>query len=111
MGFHYKKNIGKGFQMKRTDSVFKMIEDNAANPLSKKEKIEIDKIVNFDNTEMQQGSPGGMFIIPLGIYNRYKDAKEKFKNRQIEQNQIKFGDFKENIQNYKNDPNFSVFKK
>ena len=35
------------------------------------------------------GSIPGMFAIPMGIYNRYKDAKDAFKQRQIEQQQIK----------------------
>ena len=87
-------------------SPFALVENNSANPLTMSEG----ELVNFTKeAKLQGGSPTGMFAIPMGIYHRYNDAKEKRIKQEIQQNKIKFGDFKQNIQNYKNNPNFSVF--
>lgn len=96
-------------------SPFAKVEDNSANPLPDVQAIdaerlkEIDNLIEFDKNNMKGGSLPGMFAIPMGIINRFSDAKKDFNKRQIQQNKIKFGDFKENIQNYKNNSDFSVF--
>jgi len=57
-------------------------------PYPLKQEGEIRTMSDF---EVQQlgGSPSGMFMIPMGIYNRLSDANEKFNQRQMQQQQIK----------------------
>ena len=86
-------------------SPFALVENNSANPLTMNEG----EIVEFKNTQMKGGAPSGMFTIPMGIFNRINDAKEARTKQEIQQNKIKFGDFKQNIQNYKDNSDFSVF--
>ena len=87
-------------------SPFALVEDNSANPLTMNEG----EIVSFtDKAQMKGGAPAGMFAIPMGIFNRVNDAKEARIKQEIQQNKIKFGDFKQNIQNYKDNSDFSVF--
>ena len=97
MGFSYKKNIGKGYQMKHGNSAFRM------------ETLNEGELITFESQKMSGGSPAGMFAIPMGIFHRINDAKQERAKQEIQQNKIKFGDFGENIQKYKTDPNFTVF--
>lgn len=87
-------------------SPFALVENNSANPLTMNES----EAVDFTNrVQMKGGAPAGMFAIPMGIYHRVNDAKKERIRQEIRQNKIKFGDFKQNIQNYKNNSDFSVF--
>ena len=86
-------------------SPFALVENNSANPLTMNEG----EIVEFKSAQMKGGNPAGMFAIPMGIFNRVNDAKEARTKQEIRQNKIKFGDFKQNIQNYKDNSDFSVF--
>ena len=59
-------------------------------PLKQEGQIQnVDQLFADIETNQQGGSIPGMFAIPMGIYNRYKDAKDDFNQRQIEQQQIK----------------------
>ena len=76
-------------------------------PYPLKQEGEIRTMSDF---EVQQlgGSPSGMFMIPMGIYNRLSDANEKFNQRQIQQQQIKlnkegFNSMEDKIKSYKFD--------
>ena len=100
-----KKYFKNPYIMRR--SPFAKVEGNDANPIP--DVMSEGELIDFESSRMKGGNPGGMFTIPLGLVNRYGDAKKEFKNRQIQQNKIKFGDFKQNIQNYKNNADFSVF--
>jgi len=102
-----KKYFKNPYIMKK--SPFAKVEGNSANPLPDVQTIDVDNLIEFDKNNMKGGSLPGMFAIPMGIINRFSDAKKDFNKRQIQQKKIKFGDFKQNIQNYKNNANFSVF--
>ena len=70
-----------------------------------------DEIRTMEDFEPQQlgGSPSGMFMIPMGIYHRYSDAKKELEKNQINQNLLKYGgDFQANIKKLATDPNFSL---
>jgi hypothetical protein len=57
-------------------------------PYPLKQEGEIRTMKEFEAQQLG-GSPSGMFMIPMGIYNRLSDAKDAFNQRQIEQQQIK----------------------
>ena len=76
-------------------------------PYPLKQEGEIRTIKNFEAQELG-GSPSGMFMIPMGIYNRLSDAKDEFNQRQMQQQQVKlnkegFDSMEDKIQSYKID--------
>ena len=60
-------------------------------PLKQEGQIEnVDQLfADIEGNNQQGGSIPGAFAIPMGIYNRYSDAKDAFNQRQVEQQQIK----------------------
>ena len=76
---------------------------NSSYPL--KQEGEIRTMKEFEAQQLG-GSPSGMFMIPMGIYNRLSDANEKFNQRQMRQQQIKlnkegFNSMEDKIQSFK----------
>jgi len=60
-------------------------------PLKQEGEIKnVDELfATIEGPQMKGGAPSGMFMIPMGIYNRMSDANDAFNQRQIEQQQIK----------------------